>query len=114
MFTSSEWGPDYNRLQSKNTGEGDLRKMLSPEDQKKLDAMPDPAPLLGFPEAVKQRKPAGGNAGRLAARATVYHLMNVAMRCGRKLRYDPVNQQVVGDDEANRLVNQPMRAPWRL
>ena len=40
--------------------------------------------------------------------------MNVAMRCGRKLRFDPVKNEVVGDEEANRLVYQPMRAPWRL
>ena len=40
--------------------------------------------------------------------------MNIAMRCGRKIRFDPVNDQVIGDEEANRLANQPMRAPWRL
>ena len=46
--------------------------------------------------------------------ATIYHLMNVAMRCGRTLRYDPAKNEVVGDEEANRLVWQPMRAPWHL
>jgi hypothetical protein len=25
-----------------------------------------------------------------------------------------VREEVIGDDEANRLVNQPMRAPWHL
>ncbi len=44
----------------------------------------------------------------------LYHLTNVANRCNRKLRFDPVNEVIVGDDEANRLVNQPARAPWRL
>ena len=62
VFESGEWGPAYNRLQAKNTGEGDLRKMLSEEDRKKLDAMPDLPRLVGFEEAVKTRKPAGGNA----------------------------------------------------
>jgi len=114
VLTSGEWGPDYDRLQAKNTGEADLRKMLSEQDQKKLDAMPEPAPLLRFVEAVKQRKPAGGNAAASHRVASVYHLMNVAMRCGRKLRYDPARDEVIGDEEANRLVNQPMRAPWRL
>ena len=36
------------------------------------------------------------------------------IRCGRPLKFDPVTEQIVGDEEANRLVNQPMRSPWRL
>jgi len=114
VFESGEWGPAYHGLQAKNTGENDLRKMLSEEDQKKLDAMPEIPRLVGFEEAVKTRKPAGGNAAASCRVATIYHLMNVAMRCGRTLRYDPVKNEVVGDEEANRLVYQPMRAPWRL
>ncbi len=77
-------------------------------------AMPDPEPLLTFAEAVKTRKPAGGNAEASHRCATLLHLANVAIRTGRKLRYDPVKEQVVGDEEANRLVNVPMRAPWHL
>jgi len=46
--------------------------------------------------------------------ATLMHLANIAIRTGRKLKYDPVNEVIVGDDEANRLVNPPMRAPWHL
>jgi myo-inositol 2-dehydrogenase/D-chiro-inositol 1-dehydrogenase len=114
VLASGEWGPRYDRFQQKNTGESDLRNLLSEEDQKKLDAMPDPEPLLDFGEAVKQRKPAGGNAQVSQRVATVYHLANVAFRTGRKLHYDPVKEQIVGDEEANRLVYQPMRAPWRL
>jgi myo-inositol 2-dehydrogenase / D-chiro-inositol 1-dehydrogenase len=114
VFESGEWGPAYQRLRSKNTEESNLRKMLDEGDRKKLDALPDLPPLVGFEEAVKTRKPAGGNAAASLRVATIYHLMNVAMRCGRKLRYDPVKNEVVGDEEANRLVWQPMRAPWRL
>jgi hypothetical protein len=42
------------------------------------------------------------------------HLANIAIRTGRKINYDPVAEQIVGDEAANRLVNQPMRSPWRL
>jgi len=42
------------------------------------------------------------------------HLTNIAIRTGRKLRYDPVKEEIIGDEEANRLVYQPMRAPWHL
>lgn len=46
--------------------------------------------------------------------ATLLHLANIAIRTGRKIRYDPVKEEIIGAEEANRLVNQPMRAPWHL
>jgi hypothetical protein len=39
-------------------------------------------------------------------------LANVAMRLGRTLHWDAKQQQVVGDDEANRLLERPYRRPW--
>ncbi len=45
---------------------------------------------------------------------TILHLANIAIRVGRKIRFDPVKEVIVGDEEANRLVSQPMRAPWHL
>ena len=45
---------------------------------------------------------------------SIPHLVNLSVRTGRKLRFDPVKEEVVGDEEANRLVNPPMRAPWHL
>ena len=114
VLASGEWGPPYERLRQQHTSEGDLKNMLSEEDRKKLDEMPDPDPLLGFGDAVRTRRPAGGNAAASHRVATIYHLANVAFRTGRKLHFDPVKEEIVGDEEANRLVYQPMRAPWRL
>jgi len=45
---------------------------------------------------------------------TILHLANIAIRIGRKIRFDPVKEMIIGDEEANRLVNLPMRAPWHL
>jgi hypothetical protein len=42
------------------------------------------------------------------------HLANIAIRVGRKIQYDPVKEEIISDEQANRLVNQPMRAPWHL
>jgi hypothetical protein len=114
VLESGEWGDRYERLKPRNTGGGELRKMLSEEDQKKLDAMPEVEAPLGFGDAVKTRRPAGGNAEASHRVATIYHLANIAFRTGRKLRFDPATDQIVGDEEANRLANQPMRAPWRI
>jgi len=46
--------------------------------------------------------------------ATVCHLANIAMELGRKLKWDPVAEQFVDDDEANRMTWRPMRQPWQI
>ena len=110
VLDSGEWGKPYDRKQAREVRLDDL----SEEDQKKILAMPDEPPLLGFGEAVKQRKRAGGNADVAHRSSTLVHLANIAIRTGRKIRFDPERDQVIGDEEANRLVHQPMRAPWHL
>ena len=92
----------------------DFLKLLSEEDLEKLDAMPDPKPQPYFPEAIRQRTPTASNAARSTRVATIYHLANIAFRVGRTIRFDPDTEQILGDEEANRLVDQPMRTPWRL
>src|SRR5579884_2314737 len=39
-------------------------------------------------------------------------LANLALQTGRTLAWDPVKQEVIGDDEANRLLARPYRSPW--
>jgi hypothetical protein len=114
VLESAEWGPRYDRRQHKNLSEAELLSLLSEEDRKKLDELPDPERLPFFEEAIRTRSRTGSHAERSHRVATIYHLANVAFRCGRPLKFDPVTEQIVGDDEANRLVNPPLRAPWRL
>jgi predicted dehydrogenase len=46
--------------------------------------------------------------------ATVCHLANIAYQLGRALRWDPEKEQFVKDGEANKLVDHPLREPWKL
>ena len=39
-------------------------------------------------------------------------LANMALRLGRTLAWDAQKQQVIGDDEANRMLRRPYRKPW--
>jgi predicted dehydrogenase len=41
-------------------------------------------------------------------------IAEIATRLKRKLKWDPAKEQFIGDNEANRLLNRPMRSPWRL
>lgn len=42
------------------------------------------------------------------------HLGNIAMILGRKIKWDPKTERIIGDEGANRLLKRPMRSPWRL
>ena len=44
--------------------------------------------------------------------AVVCHLMNIAMRLGRELQWDPAAERFVDDDEANALLAAPGRQPY--
>lgn len=46
--------------------------------------------------------------------ATVCHLGNIAVRTGKKVIWDPVKQEIVGDAELAKWVSRPYRAPWKL
>jgi predicted dehydrogenase len=41
-------------------------------------------------------------------------IAEIAVRLKRKLKWDPAGEKFLDDDEANRLLARPMRAPWRL
>jgi predicted dehydrogenase len=44
----------------------------------------------------------------------ICHLSDIAMRLGRKLRWDPETEQFEGDDGANRMLTRAMRSPWQV
>jgi len=45
---------------------------------------------------------------------TLCWLDQIAIKLKRKLRWDPVREVFVKDDEANRMLDRPMRAPWKV
>lgn len=45
---------------------------------------------------------------------TVCLLGEIAMRLGRKLKWNPETEQFVNDDVANKMLWRPMRSPWQL
>jgi len=79
-----------------------------------LDRVPDPPPLLEFEEAVRTRQKAGLNEEVAHRSCTLVNLAAIAIRLGRPLKYDPVKEEFIADEQANRLVKVPMRAPWHL
>ena len=46
--------------------------------------------------------------------ASLCHLINLALVTGKTLEWDPQNEQITNDDQANKLVVRPTRNLWRL
>jgi predicted dehydrogenase len=46
--------------------------------------------------------------------ATPGHLGYIASVVGRKLKWDAEKQEIIGDEEATKLMSRPIRAPWKL
>jgi myo-inositol 2-dehydrogenase/D-chiro-inositol 1-dehydrogenase len=86
-----------------------------PQLREKVSSLPDSeAHPEDFSEAVRQRRKFALNERNGHRSATLVNLAKIAVRLGRKLRFDPDAQRFIGDDEANRYIEEPMRAPWHL
>ncbi|MCA9430602.1 MAG: hypothetical protein KC940_08860, partial [Candidatus Omnitrophica bacterium] len=42
------------------------------------------------------------------------HLANIAIRLGRKIQWDPVKEEIVGDEEAAAWTSRPRRRGYEL
>jgi len=83
--------------------------------RKKLATFPDPeSQVTDFAEAVRNRRKFALNESNGFRSCTLVNLGKIAIRLGRPLRFDPDTQRFIDDDEANRLIRQPMRAPWHV
>ena len=67
-----------------------------------------------FLDCVKSRQDPFATAEIGHRTGTICHLNNIAMITGRKLRWDPQQEQITNDAEANAMLTPKMRPPWHL
>ncbi len=90
-------------------------KCTIPNWEKKLAEIPDPEPQhASFSDCVKSRQRFALNEENGFRSCTIVNMGIIALRLGRSLKFDPVKLEFIGDDAANRLMNQPMRGPWTI
>jgi predicted dehydrogenase len=86
-----------------------------PNLKEKLAMMPDPEPqVTDFIESVKHRTPFALNESNGFRSCTIINMGKIALQLGRSLKFDPVALSFINDDEANRMINPPMRSPWNI
>lgn len=67
-----------------------------------------------FIECVKSRKTPVSHVDDAVRSDIISHVSDIAIRVGRKIKWDPVKEEIIGDDEARSMCTRAMRAPWRL
>jgi predicted dehydrogenase len=67
-----------------------------------------------FLDCVKTRSQPKGNADAACNAHIACHAANIALALNRKVTYDPVKNEFVNDEAANRLRNEALREPWRI
>jgi len=67
-----------------------------------------------FIEGVRTRTTPVSNIDDAVRSDIISHLGDIAIRLGRKITWDPVKEEIIGDDQASRMLIRPMREPWHL
>ena len=95
--------------------ESDPREILkAPEDETKVKLYRSEDQFADWEDCIRSGKLPVADVEIGHRTATVCHLGNIALRLGRKVRWDPVREEIQGDQEASTRIGKPYRAPWIL
>ncbi|HUT32929.1 MAG TPA: Gfo/Idh/MocA family oxidoreductase [Planctomycetota bacterium] len=99
------------------------RSRMDAKDKSLLKAKPGPNEIQlfksdnhhgNFIDAVRGRTQPAAPIDIAVCSDILCNLQEIAIRLKRKLRWDPAGEKFVNDEEANRMLDRPMRGPWKL
>ncbi len=67
-----------------------------------------------FVDSVRKSTPTVNPAAAAVQSDIISHLSDICIRVGRGIVWDPEKEVIVGDETASRMLNRPLRSPWRL
>lgn len=73
-----------------------------------------PGHQRNFLDCVKSRQTTLTPASTAHRSASVGHLSQISMLLGRRIRWNPDTEEIIGDPAAAQMLGTPQRAPWRL
>ena len=80
----------------------------------KIPGYPANLHVRDFLDCVKSRAATRANADAACYAHIACHAANIALFLGRKVSFDPVKNEFIDDEEANRFRSEALREPWRL
>lgn len=85
-----------------------------PEELRKVKLIKSNNHQGNFIDSVKSRQPTVAPA-EVAHHSTIPgHLGLISMLVGRKIKWNPASEEILGDEEAGKLLSRPYRHPWKL
>jgi glucose-fructose oxidoreductase len=111
MFIGSEGWLNVDRRHGYAGDPSMLRSVIGPDEirlKKSLDHKQN------FIDCIRSRSVPVSPITAAVRSDTISHLCDIAMRLDRKIKWDPVNETVIGDEAASRMLSRPMRSPWTL
>jgi predicted dehydrogenase len=88
-----------------------MRTVFGPNDKRVLRSDDHPQNLL---DAIRTGQPTVCPVEVGTHDEMICQMGDIAVRMGRKLQWDPVKEEFVNDEAANRKLSRVMRSPWRL
>ena len=86
-----------------------LQATIGPND---IHLYESPDIHLDWLQAIRTRRPAATNAEQSHRSSAACLLNHIAMKLPRKLRWDPIKERFIDDDEANAMLSRTERAPY--
>ncbi|MCX6905710.1 MAG: Gfo/Idh/MocA family oxidoreductase [Verrucomicrobia bacterium] len=88
-----------------------LKVKLKPEE---LHLLQDTHHYRNFLTGVLTRKTPASDIDSAVQSDFMSHLGDIAIRTGRKIKWNPAQEIIIGDDAAARMMRRAMRAPWTV
>jgi predicted dehydrogenase len=99
-------------FESSNSAWSDFKTL--PDAQRKIKLIKTSGHYRNFLDSVKSRQPTVTPVEVAHHSAIPGHLGLIAMLAGRKIKWDPDREVILGDAEASKLLSRPYRAPWKM
>jgi predicted dehydrogenase len=88
--------------------------LLAGRKVEEIDGYPATFHVRDFLNCVKTRAKPRANADAACYSHITCHAVGIALFLNRQMKYDPVKNEFLGDEQANRLRSETLREPWRL
>ena len=89
-----------------------LQSVQLKESDKKLN--PAAGQGRNFIDCIRSRKATISPVDAAINCDTISHLGDICIRLGRPIKWDAAKEQIVGDEEASKMLDRPMRGPWTM